>query len=85
MDIFAPVASARSGEASSDNNSNEIQVPYSTPVECCSRTRVDPCMELHRSHPAEKLIKAFSIEGNFKTIFNGNLQREVFPVIGGMK
>lgn len=32
-----------------------------------------------------KVLAAFSVEKNFQTIFNSNLDREIFPIIGGLK
>lgn len=83
MDVFLPTITAENKV--SDRNSNDIQAPYSKANQCCPQTKDDPCMEINRSHSSEKLIKAFSVEENLKTIFNSNIQREVFPVIGGLK
>lgn len=33
----------------------------------------------------EKILTSFSFEKNLQTIFNSNFQREVFPIIGGLK
>lgn len=33
----------------------------------------------------ERILTSFSIEKNLETIFNSNLERETFPIIGGLK
>lgn len=62
-----------------------VHTSYSKPANQFTHSTIDSCMEIHRPTVSEKFVLAFSVEENFKSIFNNNIQREVFPIIGGLK